>query len=479
MENDPKKLWYVKTPQGIFGPYTSQQLKQFGEEGNVHAGYQVRKGPDGEWVAADKIRGLKTRVPVAEPVKPAVPSAPHRSRVANRARASRTSPFAWLAIVGVPVGAALLVGTIIAVSSQSASSTSTPESSGNSGQPVATNERSWTRDRQGASSPVTVGGKNSPMSVREIVQANEQSVLLLRGAVGSGTGFIVGDQLLVTNSHVVAVAALNPATGEFKDLRAYSPAASANRRGPYRVSLLYEDPDWDLAVLRILDRVDFRPVAMARNYQFQRGEAVTIIGNPGLFNGVETLETAVSTGILSTTHPLQGREHYQLGAAVNGGNSGGPVFGEAGQVIGVVVSKSLSEDEISFCIPVREAIRATAEARSISARSQQLMWKEHESRVPKAIANLAVPSGSVVTVTNPPWAYVFIASTADDLIEASEYAYAGNTIGMQQLIASGRVMMVDSGTKVQVIDSNMFCAVKILNGLYAGRTGLVSIQCLK
>lgn len=479
MEIDPKRQWYVKTPQGIYGPYTSQQLKQFGEEGNVHAGYQVRKGPDGAWVTADKIRGLKTRVPVTEPVKPTMPPAPHRSRVASRARASGTSPYAWLAIVGVPVGAALLVGMIVVFSSQSASNSSTPENSQNGGYSALSNERSWTRDLPVISPRPTTGTNKSPLSVREIVQANEQSVLLLRGAVGSGTGFIVRDQLLVTNSHVVAVAALDPATGEFKDLRAYSPAASADRRGPYRVSLLYEDPDWDLAVLRILDRVDFRPVAMAKNYQFQRGEAVTIIGNPGLFNGVETLETAVSTGILSTTHPLQGREHYQLGAAVNGGNSGGPVFGEAGQVIGVIVSKSLSEDEISFCIPVREAIRAIAEARSISARSQQLLWKEHESRVPKAIANLAVPSGSIVTIANPPWSFVFIASTPDDLIAASEYAYAGNTIGMQQMIASGRVMMVDSGTKVQVIDSNMFCAVKILNGLYAGRTGLVSIKCLK
>ncbi len=479
MEIDPKRQWYVKTPQGIYGPYTSQQLKQFGEEGNVHAGYQVRKGPDGAWVAADKIRGLKTRVPVAEPVKPTMPPAPHRSRVASRARVSGTSPYAWLAIVGVPVGAALLVGMIVVFSSQSASNSSTPENSQNAGYSALSNERSWTRDLPVISPRPTTGTNQSPLSVREIVQANEQSVLLLRGAVGSGTGFVVGDQLLVTNSHVVSVAALNPATGEFKDLRAYSPAASAERRGPYRVSLLYEDPDWDLAVLRILDRVDFRPVAMAKNYQFQRGEAVTIIGNPGLFNGVETLETAVSTGILSTTHPLQGREHYQLGASVNGGNSGGPVFGEAGQVIGVIVSKSLSEDEVSFCIPVREAIRAITEARSISARSQQLLWKEHESRVPKAIANLAVPSGSIVTIAHPPWSFVFIASTPDDLIAASEYAYAGNTIGMQQMIASGRVMMVDSGTKVQVIDSNMFCAVKILNGLYAGRTGLVSIKCLK
>jgi len=48
MEDDSKRQWYVKTPQGIYGPYTSLQLKQFGEKGNVHAGYQVRKGPDGE-----------------------------------------------------------------------------------------------------------------------------------------------------------------------------------------------------------------------------------------------------------------------------------------------------------------------------------------------------------------------------------------------------------------------------------------------
>lgn len=453
MEQESNKKWYVQTPEGVFGPYTSQELKRFGEEGHVRSGYLVRKGENGKWVKAESIRGLRTLAPLVEPIRSVTSQVPTRPRATKKLASSRTSPLAIATIIGIPVLAMFLVGMIVVISSQVDESTSNSVSSGRI---------------------------ENPPSVREIVQTNEQSVLLLRGKVASGTGFVVGDRLLVTNSHVVSVAALDPATGEFTDLKAYSPAADPSRRGPFRISLAYEDPEWDLAVLELIDPVTFRPIPMAKNYAFQRGEPVTIIGNPGLFEGRETLETAVSTGILSTTHPINGREHYQLGAAVNGGNSGGPVFGENGEVIGVVVSKSRSEDEISFCIPVREAIRAVEFARKHTALTHQFLWKAHNEKVPKAMANLALPAGTIATVvSSPPLSFVLVSSSEDDLFTASEYVYAGNMAGMQQLVASGRVMMVDGGTRVQVIDSNVYCRVRILEGLFTGRTGLVAIRCLK
>ena len=57
---------------------------------------------------------------------------------------------------------------------------------------------------------------------------------------------------------------------------------------------------------------------------------------------------------MSTKAQIDGQQFYQLGIAVNPGNSGGPVFDSTGQVIGVVTLRIPGKEELSFCIPVEE-----------------------------------------------------------------------------------------------------------------------------
>ncbi len=73
----------------------------------------------------------------------------------------------------------------------------------------------------------------------------------------------------------------------------------------------------------------------------------------GLFNGRDILPNAVARGVVSSEHPLFGEPRYQLDMAINGGNSGGPVIGMDGRVVGVVVAKSRSEEGIGFAFPLQ------------------------------------------------------------------------------------------------------------------------------
>jgi serine protease Do len=80
------------------------------------------------------------------------------------------------------------------------------------------------------------------------------------------------------------------------------------------------------------------------------GEVVTVIGIPGL--GGEILNHSVTNGVVSSPdRELDGLKYVQTSAAVNAGNSGGPVFGHNGQVIGLVVLKARLEGT-AFAVPV-------------------------------------------------------------------------------------------------------------------------------
>ena len=187
------------------------------------------------------------------------------------------------------------------------------------------------------------------LTTAEIVARCEPSVALIKGSVGSGTGFVIDRGIIATNAHVIEDELLAAIEVRF-------PGAPEGKQGPLKARLLYEDRKRDVAFLAV--QTDLPVLELAPNYAFQKGEDVTVIGNPGLGDNV-VLENAISRGVMSSKIVIEGMNYYQMSIAINPGNSGGPVFDSAGRVIGVATLKSNKAEAMGFCIPVEELRLAT------------------------------------------------------------------------------------------------------------------------
>ena len=189
------------------------------------------------------------------------------------------------------------------------------------------------------------------LSTAEIVARCEPSVALIKGSVGSGTGFVIKRGIVATNSHVIEDELLAALEVRF-------PGAPAGKQGPLKAQLLYEDRKRDLAFLAV--PTDLPALELAASYGFQKGEDITVIGNPGLGDEV-VLENAITRGVMSAKIVIEGMNYYQMSIAINPGNSGGPVFDSSGRVIGVATLKANKVEAMGFCIPVDEVRVATRE----------------------------------------------------------------------------------------------------------------------
>ena len=162
---------------------------------------------------------------------------------------------------------------------------------------------------------------------------------------GEGSGFIVqSDGVILTNAHVVR--------------GAQEVMVKLTDRREFRAKVLGADPKTDIAVLKI-DAKDLPTVVFApAKQQPQVGEWVLAIGSPFGF------ENSVSAGIVSAKGRSLPGETYvpfiQTDVAVNPGNSGGPLFNLAGEVIGInsqIYSRSGGYQGLSFAIPIDVALR--------------------------------------------------------------------------------------------------------------------------
>ena len=198
-----------------------------------------------------------------------------------------------------------------------------------------------------ASPAQSSGSRGIALSTEDLVSRTKESVALISTPTGTGSGFVVAEGVIATNYHVIADCDADAIQVQFPDGR-------ADVKSPMDATLIAEAPERDLALLRIARKVP--KVDIDTTHTFRRGQDVVVIGSPGVFRGQALLENAVTKGVLSSEVDIEGYNHYQLSLPVNSGNSGGPVFGMDAKVIGVVVSKSLAEDAISFCIPAADLV---------------------------------------------------------------------------------------------------------------------------
>lgn len=170
-----------------------------------------------------------------------------------------------------------------------------------------------------------------------------------RVRIGGGSGFIVSkDGLVLTNRHVVA----DPEAD-------YTIITQSGKK--YEGKVLATDPISDIAILKIKDNNELPVLELGDSDKVKLGQTVLAIGYTlGVFQN--TVSHGIVSGLARKIAAQQEagameelRGIIQTDAAVNPGNSGGPLINSQGQVIGINVAMVFGAENVGFAIPINKA----------------------------------------------------------------------------------------------------------------------------
>ena len=197
-------------------------------------------------------------------------------------------------------------------------------------------------------SNATAGGTdNGSLDVGAVLDAVEGAVADIQASgprqAGQGTGIVyTADGLVLTNAHVVEGATAVTVT-------------TTRDRQPRRATVVGTDPDNDVAVLRVEDTDGLVVAQLGRSADTRVGEDVVAIGNALGLRGDPSVTRGIVSALDRTIGDLAGL--LQTDAAINSGNSGGPLVNAAGQVIGIntAIAVQNNAQNIGFAIPIDRA----------------------------------------------------------------------------------------------------------------------------
>nr|RDS96866.1 DegQ family serine endoprotease [Cereibacter sphaeroides f. sp. denitrificans] len=174
---------------------------------------------------------------------------------------------------------------------------------------------------------------------------------------GLGSGFLISqDGVIVTNNHVVENA--TDMKVKLEDGR------------EFKAEVVGTDPMTDIAVIRLKDARDLPFVELGDSEKLRVGDAVVAVGNPFGLGGTVTSGIVSAMGRNINSGPYD--DYIQTDAAINRGNSGGPLFDTEGKVVGMntaIFSPSGGSVGIGFSIPantVKDVVAQLQEKGSVS-----------------------------------------------------------------------------------------------------------------
>ncbi|MHC5055648.1 MAG: FG-GAP-like repeat-containing protein [Planctomycetota bacterium] len=185
--------------------------------------------------------------------------------------------------------------------------------------------------------------KRSVKSVKALVEELGPAIVVVKTPSGLGTGWFCNREgYLVTNNHVVAGERSITVTMFRKGAEGFG------KKVLKKVRIIALNDDIDLALLKVEEEIgiDYPQLYIGDSTALKSGDPVFAIGNP------LGLERSVSPGEVSkASRNMTGRLYIQTTAPIAPGNSGGPLFNERGEIVGVVNMGYIFRDGLGFAIP--------------------------------------------------------------------------------------------------------------------------------
>ncbi len=190
-------------------------------------------------------------------------------------------------------------------------------------------------------------GDDGASSLADLIEGIQLSVVRITAGGSAGSGFIGNaDGLVVTNAHVVG--------------RARTVGVWLTNGKFYEGDVIERDATADLALVQINSSDRFHAIEVGNPNSVRVGDEVLALGFP--LRGTLGNSLTVTRGIISSTRTRDGVELFQTDAAVNSGNSGGPLVNSDGHAIGINTYRLLeiggdSVENIGFAVSVIEINR--------------------------------------------------------------------------------------------------------------------------
>ena len=352
--------WYYLAAGREVGPLRLSDLGLMARQGRLQPETEVRRGRDGAWIAAERVPGL---IAGATPGShqagpPPLPSAaqsffaslessgPSLTERPSKSSSGTPVTVGLMYFGGIGIFAVVCVAALLAIGGSEnpqatvAANPARSNESSTSGRGTSDGSEGLSTDAPHQES--TSSQSSSSNWMERVSEKSRQGVVVVynRESESLGSGFVIaadGDRkLLLTNKHVLKLGngpSLEPLVRECLLKTRSGRVVQASLAGEARDSTV------DLALL-VAESPELKPLGSIKSFgEIHVGEDVVAVGNPGIpEQAADFLKTEVVLEQTITRGIVSGKPNdrlIQTDAAINHGNSGGPLVNESGQVLGV------------------------------------------------------------------------------------------------------------------------------------------------